>query len=91
MAKQVNVCDSWNGAAQTNFDFKNSNTQAATVSAASGQTWPFVESSPITVPASDGSGPGKISCQLANLPDGTYFYLVDGCITGGQSKSVTIP
>ena len=87
----VNVCSSFHANPLANFNFINNNTVASTVSAAPGQTWPFSPASPITVPARSQGGPGSVPVQVLNLANGTYTYLVDGCITGGQSKTVTIP
>ena len=91
MPKNINICSSWHGNANEDFNFVNQNTVQGIVAAVPGQTWPFVQSSPITVPAKDG-GPGSTACQLLpNLADGTYTYDVTGCITGGQPRNVTIP
>jgi hypothetical protein len=91
MAKQVNVCSDWNGNANENFDFVNHSTSAVTVDADGESTWPFSPAAPVTVPAKGPGGPGKLSMQILDLPDDTYPYNVDGCLTGGQAKSVTIP
>ena len=87
----VNVCSSFHANPQQSFNFINNNTVATTVTAASGQIWPFSPASPLTVPARAQGGPGSVAVQVLNLANGTYTYLVDGCITGGQSKTVTIP
>ncbi len=87
----VNVCSSFHANPLANFNFINNNTVATTVSAVEGQTWPFSPASPITVPAKAQGGPGSVAVQVLNLANGTYYYEVDGCITGGQSKTVTIP
>lgn len=91
---QVNVCSSsWHGNAGETFDFTNANSSDCTVTSTG--TWPFQESSPITVPARQtGGGPGSITCHLqSNLANGTYAYSVDGCpqLTGGLPKEVIIP
>jgi hypothetical protein len=91
MAKQVNVCSDWNGNANEDFDFVNHNTSDVIVDVAGNDTWPFSPASPVTVPAKGASGPGKVSMEILDLPDGTYTYNVEGCVTGGQAKTVTIP
>jgi|KBSMisStaDraftv2_1062788.scaffolds.fasta_scaffold995034_2 hypothetical protein len=91
MAKNIDVCSDWHGTSQEDFNFTNHNSTDVTVCAAANQTWPFNIASPITVPAKGGGSPGKIAVSLLQLPNGTYTYDVDGCITGGQPKSVTIP
>ena len=87
----VNVCSSFHANKQQSFNFINNNTVATAVTAAPNQTWPFNLATPISVPGRAPGGPGSVAVQVLNLPDGTYTYLVDGCITGGQSKTVTIP
>ena len=91
MAKNVDVCSNWNGTSQENFNFTNHSSGTVTVSSVTGQTWPFNLASPFTVPPKDGGSPGKTAVSLLQLADGTYTYDVDGCITGGQPKTVTIP
>jgi hypothetical protein len=88
----IKVCDDWHGTVKENFNFTNHADQVANVSSISGQTWPFVQSSPIQVPAKTNSGPGSTACQIADgLPNKTYSYYVDVCPTGGAPKTVTIP
>ncbi len=91
----VNVCSNWNGIKGEQITFQNSNSNDCTISSQTGQTWPFAQSSPITVPARTASGPGQVNCDLlSNLGDGTYPYDVDGCPNlklTVSSKSVTIP
>lgn len=90
---QVNVCNSgWHGNANEVFDFTNPYNNDCTVLSA-GSTWPFVQASPITVPAKGAGGPSSVTCQLANLANGTYTYSVTGCPQpeGGMPKDVIIP
>jgi hypothetical protein len=94
--QKVNVCvDNWHGVKGLEFTFQNNNNNICTVSSIPGQTWPFVQASPISVPARQPGGPGEADCQLvANLADGNYPYSVDGCpasVRAGISKSVTVP
>jgi hypothetical protein len=91
MAKQVNVCSDWHGSAQENFTWINQNTLPVTVTQLPNSTWPFSLASGFSVPGKGVGGPGQLNCSLLNLPNNTYPYNVDGCITGGQAKNVTIP
>jgi hypothetical protein len=88
----IKVCDDWHGNVSQNFNFTNNSNLVANISAISGQTWPFVQTSPIQVPAKGSGAPGSTSCQIAaGLANGTYSYNVDICPTGGAAKTVTIP
>ncbi len=91
MAKQVNVCSDWNGSAKESFEFVNHNTTPVTVNQLPKTIWPFSLPPGFSVPGKTASGPGKKPCSLLDLPDNPYPYEVDGCITEGQSKTVTIP
>lgn len=91
MAQNIKVCDDWHGTTQENFNFTNHSNQTANITAISGQTWPFVQTSIQVLPKANGQ-PGSTPCQIkSGLANGTYSYNVDICPTGGAAKTVTIP
>jgi hypothetical protein len=88
-----NPCSSgWHGRQKESITFINPYDAPLTVCATT-STWPFVPASPITVPAGGKGGPGTVNVSIANVPNGTYTYDVEGCKNpqGGLPKEVTIP
>lgn len=82
----VQVCNNFHAHKADSFVWQNNLNVTCCISQPPNTTWPFVQASPICIPANSTAN-GAIS---PNLADGTYSYNVD-CCTNLVPKSVTIP
>jgi len=77
MSNEKNVCSrSWSGLRSTTITLKNPHDKLVTVSDCGNVAcnWPFVEDSPIYVPAQE-----SVDVTLNDFPGDDYCYCTDGC------------
>lgn len=82
----IHVCNNWTGAAGAHVQLFNTTGTNCTVSAST-TTWPFVQSSPLTI----ADGNGVFVTLLSTLQSGTIYYYDVSCCPGNAPKNVTVP
>jgi hypothetical protein len=82
----IHVCNNWTGAAGAHVQLFNTTGTNCTVSAST-TTWPFVQSSPLSI----ANGNGVFVTLLSTLQSGTVYYYDVSCCPQDAIKTVTVP
>jgi hypothetical protein len=82
----IHVCNNWTGAAGAHVQLFNTTGTNCTVSAST-TTWPFVQSSPLSI----ADGNGVFVTLLSTLQSGTAYYYAVSCCPQNGMKTVTVP